>query len=280
MTEDVSGGQEQPSEAGRLAEQSTEAFRAANSSHDAGFKAQKLDEAQSLAADSALAAAYTHLQKAVGLIAFLLPFVVAIGNFPFDGIGLKGSISAYYYTPMGRVFVGSLCALGVFFLSYNYRPLPKFELDNTLSTFACIAAVGVAFLPTASNAVTASGDEKVVAFVHLLCAGSLFALLAIFSLFLFTKTDSAGTPTPEKAQRNRLYRTCGGIIVGSCLLVVVSNLVRPPRAWHALFWLESIGVVAFGVSWLVKGGFLGILADPKPDAGTGAGLNHVDIVDP
>jgi hypothetical protein len=31
---------------------------------------------------------------------------------------------------------------------------------------------------------------------------------------------------------------------------------------HVLFWLESVMVVAFGVSWLVKGGFLGLLADP------------------
>ena len=33
---------------------------------------------------------------------------------------------------------------------------------------------------------------------------------------------------------------------------------------HAFFWLETICVVAFGISWLVKGGFLGILADKSP----------------
>jgi hypothetical protein len=38
----------------------------------------------------------------------------------------------------------------------------------------------------------------------------------------------------------------------------------PPDWLHAFFWLETTCVVAFGVSWLVKGGFLGILADPKP----------------
>ncbi|MGH9234535.1 MAG: hypothetical protein ACRD0R_14495 [Acidimicrobiales bacterium] len=32
----------------------------------------------------------------------------------FDEVGLKGSISAYYHTRMGGVFVGVLCALAVF----------------------------------------------------------------------------------------------------------------------------------------------------------------------
>jgi hypothetical protein len=58
--------------------------------------------------------------------------------------------------------------------------------------------------------------------------------------------------TPEKARRNQVYRACGAVIVASILLVVASNIVDPPSSWHALFWLESVGVVAFGVSWLVK----------------------------
>ena len=49
-----------------------------------------------LAAESSLAAAYTHLQQIIGIIALLLPFVVAIGNMGFNGIELKGSMSAYY----------------------------------------------------------------------------------------------------------------------------------------------------------------------------------------
>jgi hypothetical protein len=243
---------DQATEAGRLAKESADAFQAAEVTADPQDKAEALGKAQMLAADSSLAAAYTHLQQIIGIIALLLPVVVAIGNMGFNGIELKGSISAYYYTPMGGVFVGALCALAVFFLSYNYRPLPKFRLDNILSTLASAVTVGVALFPTTSDAATASGSEKFVAFLHLVCACALFVLLAIFSLFLFTQTGDGGM-TPEKARRNQVYRGCGAVIVASIVLVVASNIVDPPSSWHALFWLESVGVVAFGVSWLVKG---------------------------
>jgi len=68
--------------------------------------------------------------------------------------------------------------------------------------------------------------------------------------------------TERKRQRNRLFRACGLVIAASIVLVLVSNAVDPPSEWHTLLWLEMICVVAFGVSWLVKSGFLGLLADP------------------
>ncbi len=260
------GSRDEPSEAGRLAVMSTAAFHAARDVRaDPAQTAETLAAAQELAGLSALAAAYQYLQQVVGIIAVLLPPVVAIGNFAFGG-EMKGSISAYYYTRMGNVFVGSLCALAVFFLSYNYRPLPGFELDHLLARFASAAAVGVALFPTTSDAATASGGEKVVAVVHLACACTLFVLLAFFSLFLFTKSDGSRPMSDLKRRRNLVYRTCGVIIAAAIALVVVSNLVKPPSSLHALFWLETAAVMAFGVSWLVKGGFLGILADPpKPE---------------
>jgi uncharacterized membrane protein YiaA len=251
----------QASEAGRLAQKSAEAFDlAAEAAADPGFKETKLEEAQELAGDSALAAAYTHLQQIVGVIAVALPFVLIIGNRALTGDELESSISAYYHTPMGGVFVGALCALAVFFLSYNYKPLPGFNLDNKLSTLATIAALGVAFFPTTGVAPTQS--EQVVGRVHLTFAGLLFTLLAVFALFLFPR--SGGAKTAAKRHRNIVYRTCGVIIIVAMVLVPVSNWRDPPEWLHAFFWLETICVVAFGVSWLVKGGFLGILADKKP----------------
>src|SRR6266508_2402637 len=162
MVEGVDPGQ--ASEAGRLAQKSAEAFElAAEAAADPGFKETKLEESQELAGDSALAAAYTHLQQIVGVIAVALPFVLIVGNRLLSGDELESSISAYYHTPMGDVFVGALCALAVFFLSYNYKPLPGFNLDNKLSTFATVAALGVAFFPTTSDASVATQSGHVVA---------------------------------------------------------------------------------------------------------------------
>jgi hypothetical protein len=245
-----------------LALESSSAFRAADTTDNTEKKDCLLRDAQALAGHSALADAYAYLQKAVGLIALTLPFVVAIGHALSGGHGLKGSISSYYYTHMGNYFVGSLFALGVFFLSYNYRPLPRYQLDNYLSNVAGVMAVGVALFPTASDAASASGGAQVVAVLHLVFACTLFVLLAVFSLVLFTKTDDPQNMTPAKRRRNLVYRTCGVIIAVALVLVVVAEGVQPPGSWHSLFWLESVAVIAFGASWLVKGGFLRVLADP------------------
>jgi hypothetical protein len=257
------GAGAQATEAERLAQKSAAAFQAAEASPDPATKAEKLDEAQDYAGDSTLASAYTYLQQIVGVIAVSLPFVLVVGNRLLSGDELESSISAYYHTRMGDVFVGALCALAVFFLSYNYKPLPGFNFDNKLSNLATVAALGVAFFPTTSDASVATQSEQVVGRVHLAFAALLFGLLAVFALFLFPRSGSAPI-TRMKQRRNVVYRTCGGIIVGAMVLVGVSNLVDPDDSLHAFFWLETISVVAFGVSWLIKGGFLGILADEQP----------------
>ena len=241
--------QEQGSEAGRLAQKSAREFAAGN-----------LGKAQELAGDSALAAAYTHLQRIVGVMAVALPFVLFFGNWALTGNELESSISAYYHTPMGSVFVGVLWALGVFFLSYNYKPLPGFNLDNNLSTLASVAAVCVAVFPTTSDASVSTRSEQNIAIVHMVSAGVLFTLLAVFALFLFPR--SSGEMTPQKRHRNLVYRVCGVVMAAAIVSMFPSQLA--PDSWHLFLWLETVSVLAFGISWLVKGEFLGILADAKP----------------
>jgi hypothetical protein len=258
---------EQPvSEATRLAEKSTEAFEAAAEADSPAEQAIKLEVAQDAAGDSALAGAYVFLQKLVGGIALLLPFVVVIGDFALGGDELRSSISAYYYSPMGNVFVGALCALGVFFLSYQHKPLPGYKLDNQLSYGASAAAIGVALFPTAEHQAKAWSGEWFVSTAHLVCACILFILLATFSLKLFTRSDSSRPLSDAKRKRNTVFRVCGWTIVASIVLVAFSNLVEPPDSLRSLLWLETVGVVAFGVSWLVKSGIFGILVDRAPVA--------------
>ena len=250
-----------------MSAQSDAAFTRASAATDPAVAALEFAEGLRSASDAELAVAYTYLQRVVGIIAVLLPPVLVLGQLLIEDEGLRGSISAYYYSRMGNVFVGSLCALAVFFLSYNYRPVRSFELDSVLSRCASLAALGVALFPTASDAVAGTGGEKVVSTVHLVCAGALFGLLGVFAHFRFTKTGGSDPMTPEKRRRNGLYRICGTLIFIAIALVVLSNAVKPPDSWHSLFWLETVCVEAFGVSWLVKGGFLGILADRAPSAG-------------
>jgi hypothetical protein len=197
-----------------------------------------------------LVLSYLTLRKAVGIIGCALPFVLAFGKILLQGQGLQGSISAYYYTSMRDVFVGSLCAIGVFLLStkgYDWH-------DELAGAVACICAVGVALFPTAPDT-NATPQELLIGSLHLWLAAVFFVALAIFCLFLFTKM--APNPTHKKIVRNRFYRLCGSIIVACVLLILLVNRVPAVKAAVAqlnpIFWLESIAVLAFGVAWLIKG---------------------------
>jgi hypothetical protein len=190
---------------------------------------------------------YWALRRSVGAIGVALPFVLAIGGMVAFDVGLQSSISAYYYTGMRDVFVGSMCAVGVFLLSYRFG-----KLDDVLGDVAGVSAIGLALFPTA--AAGASGWERAAGVAHFVFAAVFFGALAIFSLVLFTR--SGGDETPRKLLRNWIYRVCGWTIVACIVLAVVTGLLLDGTVkaeLKPLFWLETVAILAFGVSWLVKG---------------------------
>jgi hypothetical protein len=198
-----------------------------------------------------LVLSYLGLRKAVGIIGFALPFVLAFGKILLQGPGRQSSISGYYYTDMRDVFVGSLCAIGIFLMScrgYDSR-------DEIAGRLACLFAIGVALFPTTPY-MSATPRDRIIGVVHLSFAALLFLTLAYFSLALFTKTVPDKAPTRRKLQRNIVYRVCGYTILASVLSVAVVELTPVKALVERLtpvFWLESLAIVAFGVSWLTKG---------------------------
>ena len=191
---------------------------------------------------------YIGLRRAIGGIGIALPFVLVIGNLLLTGEGLRSSLSSYYYTGMRDIFVGSLCAVGVFLFCYRYD-----RADDLMANIAGASAIGVALLPTRPTVPT-SMTQIVVGWVHLTFAAVFFALLAWFCLVPFTRDD--GAPTPRKMVRNTVYRACGIVILACLVLAAVNGILVPPAVanWlHGLFWLESLAALAFGVAWFVKG---------------------------
>lgn len=201
--------------------------------------------------ESSLVLSYLGLRRAIGILGVGLPFVLAVGKLLLQGPGLEPSISDYYYTVMRNVFVGMLCAIGVFLMSYR-----GYERSDALAgNLACVAAVGVALFPTAP-ARDPSSLQQAIGYVHYGCAAAFFLILAYFCLALFRKTDPAKPMTPRKRQRNRVYATCG-IVILACLafLGLYAMALQGPAIDRIdpVFWAEAIAVVAFGVSWLIKG---------------------------
>jgi len=201
--------------------------------------------------DGSLVLSYLGLRKAIGIIGTALPFVLAFGKILVEGPGIQDSISAYYHTGMRDVFVGSLCAIAVFLMSYRGYE----RKDDIAGDLACVFALGVALFPTTPELNATPGD-RVVGALHLAFAAAFFLTLAFFSLVLFRKTDPARMPTRRKLQRNAVYTVCGYMMIACLVLIGIAALISgdsPVKRLDPIFWLEATAIVAFGVSWLTKG---------------------------
>ena len=197
---------------------------------------------------------YLQLRKGVGILGTSLPILLLLGSLVFK-ICIQDSISDYYYTPLREVFVGILWAVGIFLFSYTG---PQ-RIDNRLGNVTGAFAIGVSLFPT-------DDPRKIlgpldVGGLHLLFAGSFFILLAVFCLVLFVRSAEGQKPTPEKLRRNRIYRICGWTIV-ACVAVLILLFTTKfiseaeQERLNTTFWIEAVGLWAFGFSWLVKGGAL------------------------
>jgi Mn2+/Fe2+ NRAMP family transporter len=191
---------------------------------------------------------YLALRKAVGWIGVLLPFVLMFGVLLTNkGEIIQESVSHYYYTNMRNVFVGAICAIALFLFFYSgYN-----KWDDWAGNLAGLFAVGVSWFPT-----TDVGPTTLIGKIHFICATLFFLILATFSLFLFTKKSM--NPTPRKLTRNKIYIICG-IAMIACLITILIyyNFTYDDESKSCfVFWAETIALIAFGISWLIKGGTL------------------------
>jgi hypothetical protein len=239
---------------------------------------------------------YLNLRRIVGAIGLLLPFALRLGVIAFSQ-QVPYSISSYYYSPMRNILVASLCVLGIFLIAYKGYD----DLDSWITNIAGAAAIGVAFFPTSNP----SFSPAWVGRVHPYFAAVAMVSLALMALqftqtgpadggagtgepeerwaqdvrgmglaLIFRYEDPGHTRTSEKKIRDRVYSSCAWLILIGVVLAFAQNFwsasAKDVTQW--LFWFESLAIVAFGVSWLVKGET--ILKDqPAP---TGAPASQAD----
>ena len=195
---------------------------------------------------------YLVLRRIVGYLGIGLPGVVMLGA---SNYGIQDSISAYYYTNMRDTFVGLLFVIGIFMLSYRaYKDDPAAWQDALAGKVACISALGVALFPTDQSSIT----QTTRGMWHYIFAGVLFSTLAFFCLWLFTrsKLKDPDWQRPEhkrKRQRNAIYIFCGSVMLACIALMLIGHFFPSIPHYPTKFWLETIAIEAFGLSWLVKG---------------------------
>lgn len=207
------------------------------------------------------------LASVVGVIALGMPVVLGVGGYVLGRF--RVALSGYYYEPivLGDFFVGCLVAIGALLMTYRGWT-PKVA---QLATLAGIAALVVAFVPMSGWII---GDEQLYIvegyWVHAISAGILFAILAFFCLFVFTKvpqdgSGGEGAPTPAKRRRNAIYIVSGVTIAVCACAIGIGGQFAGDWWWDtkATFWLEALILAAFGVSWLTQGRALAPLSDPQ-----------------
>jgi hypothetical protein len=204
------------------------------------------------------------LRLSVGAIGTSLPLTLIIWNaIKGSGAVVPASMSGTYYTSARNLFVGSLCALGVFLFGYRHT-----TRQNICTSFAGVCAVLVAFSPTApAKPLTEPGW---VNYLHHAAAIALIGTLGLFCWVIFFAThpervqhgdspESEGLrdwlagirATLRQSARCRIYFAAGLLVFLAGLLAVYTG-VWPTgwsTGWPSLYLFEGIAVFSFGVAW-------------------------------
>jgi hypothetical protein len=207
--------------------------------------------------DTGLIISYLTMRRIIGILGIGLPIIIVLGGFIQNGFVLGTSISSYYYTNMRDFFVGVLSCVGLFLISYKGYE----RIDHITSDISGILAVGIAFFPTSTlkYGINKVGifqlNDNISLYFHLTFATLFFLSLAFISIFLFTKHEGSML-TKEKKKRNLVYIVCGCVILFSILCIIVYTLsfqntfianLKP------ILVFETLSLISFGTSWLVKG---------------------------
>ena len=192
-------------------------------------------------------------RQLIGYVGLLLPFLLIVIARSRDGVEQwrnLTSISAYYYTGAAAAFVGMLISLSLFLFTYRgYRNEHNWA-DRAAAVTAAFAALGVAFFPTVAprGAAPLTWWGRHDGILHHISAIVLFSMFAVFALFLFRITPKGEQASKTKTWRNHAYLVCGLLIVASMIWALVNGLQGKP-----IFFPESVALVAFAMSWLIKG---------------------------
>ena len=211
---------------------------------------------------------YRAMRSILGLLGFLLPVILFAGGMWTEG-HLRDSISSFYHSPSALLhgfFVGTLCAMGIFLVSYRGYEKGKDDEhinDNVITSVGGFSIIFVALFPVVP---WCPDDLKTLLqfVVHYGSAGVFFLAMAFMSFYKFTRPpgSSAGEENSKaflrKKCRNKIYRTCAYAIILFISLIPLKGPLgklfdRDPDCLNWVFWLESLALWAFGVSWSVKG---------------------------
>jgi hypothetical protein len=201
---------------------------------------------------------YIALRRIIGILGIGLPYICILFGYVFDSYCVQRSISFYYHTNVQDLFIGLMVTVSLFLITYKGYDF----IDNLVSTLSGICGLGLALFPCKEYE-TSIGligvfqiNQQKSDMMHITFAALFFLLLAINSIFLFTKSKRKTRKTKQKIWRNRIYIFCGCFIIAMMILLlillnVLSETIR--NKYFIVLIIEAFMLGAFGVSWLIKG---------------------------
>jgi magnesium-transporting ATPase (P-type) len=230
---------------------------------------------------------YLKIRRAIGWLGLLLPFMLLIGNILVNKLNIlnsnffiqlscytkpylavdsfKSSISHYYYSTVGELFTGVLCAVALFMFCYRGHKLRAGEKglsDNAMANLAGFFALGVVIFPTGAEGCIDDNlriflSSTYTGYIHFTFASLFFISLAVMSMVNFRRTAIREQFGMMKNHKTFLF--CGiGMLVCMFLIFIYSICIEKMNiSWlnraNPVFCLEAIALILFGTSWLIKG---------------------------
>jgi hypothetical protein len=238
--------------------------------------------------DDAYTRSYRGIRLAVGVLGVALPlvFIFVEGLLLKGSVQVRGSLSAYYHSPLQDIFVGGLCVIA--FLLGTYMAGEARTLDFWFSLIAGLALIGVVFFPTSRSGlppraplcgalpqpvgcsfVEQALGEHATAVIHAGFAIAFILCLAIMS-FLFASSELLPKKNGSSGQDHRKFRNralfWAHTIFGLTIVAAGIWAFAGANIWilSRLYIGEVASVWAFGISWLLAGIHLTAPARPHP----------------
>lgn len=193
-------------------------------------------------------------RRLIGTLGLVLPILLYLvaglrPTAPLERWRVLDSVSAYYYTGAVAIFVGVLFALSLFLFTYpGYKGVIA---DRLVGALGGIGALGVALFPTAAPGELTEPPwwSPTLRVVHYLSATVLFVSFILFAIWLFRKSElPPDQRPPDKRRRDAVCLACGIVMILAVLWAGSAVFTDAP-----IFVPESIAIIAFAISWLVKG---------------------------
>lgn len=230
---------------------------------------------------------YLKIRRAIGWLGLLLPFMLLTGNIIVNKLNIlnsnffiklscytkpyqaqdsfKASISHYYYSTVGELFTGVLCAVALFMFCYRGHKLRAGEKglsDNAMANLTGFFALGVVVFPTGAGGCIGDNmriflSSTYTGYIHFGFASLFFISLALMSMVNFRRTEVR--KQFGKLKNHKTYLICGiGMLACLALIFIYSMWIeKMDIKWlnsiNPVFCLEAIALIFFGTSWLIKG---------------------------